>query len=88
MGIDIFMSGTVAAAREAAFWRRPAIAISQYRSPVGVDWERTAVKASKAIQHCLADVLPSGSLWNVNLPADEQMLAEMQKRLRSRNAEA
>ena len=43
LGADVYVSGTVAATREATFSQTPAIAISQYRSRPGqsVDWQKT-----------------------------------------------
>jgi 5'-nucleotidase len=43
MGIDVYMSGTVAAAREAAIHGIPGIAISHWiKRPLEIDWERTS----------------------------------------------
>lgn len=53
LGIDIYNSGTVAAAREAGFWGIPALALSQYtKSSVPDDWPgstRTAAAIIAAI---------------------------------------
>ncbi len=42
LGADVYLSGTVAAAREACLLGKPAIAISQYVARRPVDWELTA----------------------------------------------
>jgi 5'-nucleotidase len=50
LGIDIYNSGTVAAAREAGFLGIPALAISQLRrQPVPDDWPRTTREAAAVI---------------------------------------
>jgi len=74
LGVDTYVSGTVAAAREAAILGCPAIAISQYvarhRSP---DWRRCVERARPILEVLLAREPAPGSFWNVNLPhpADE-----------------
>jgi 5'-nucleotidase len=69
LGSDTYISGTVAAAREAAFLGRPAIAISQY---VGrfrkLDWSRTVERAAPVLRGLLERDAPAGGFWNVNLP--------------------
>ena len=74
LGVDVYISGTAAAAREAAILGYPAIALSQYvgrhRSP---DWTVTAERARRALDALLSRPPRSGAFWNVNLPhpADE-----------------
>lgn len=69
LGVDIHMSGTVAAVREAALWGKPAIAISQYLAKHSrFDWDRAAELASMAFQQVRELALPKGAFWNVNLP--------------------
>ena len=69
LGVDTYMSGTAAAAREAAILGRPAIAISQY---VGkgkeLDWELTEKRARMVISELLSKPAPVGAFWNINLP--------------------
>ncbi len=71
VGVDVFYSGTVAAAREAAILGRPAIAISQLvRKDMPVDWNVATTFAHRLLKHLLAE-LPNARpvpLWNVNLP--------------------
>jgi 5'-nucleotidase len=74
LGVDTYISGTAAAAREAAILGFPAIAVSQYvgrhREP---DWKVTAERA-RAVLDLLFERPPRpGTFWNVNLPhpADE-----------------
>ena len=69
LGVDIYSSGTVAAAREAAFLGRPAMAISQYvRRGLALDWEYSARLAAPVVARLLAEPATAGEYWNVNLP--------------------
>ncbi|MDC0833226.1 5'/3'-nucleotidase SurE [Leptolyngbya valderiana BDU 20041] len=69
MGVDEYISGTVAAVREAAFHGIPAIAISQYRNRLKpLDWETTMRLGTKVLTELMAQPLESGAFWNVNLP--------------------
>ncbi len=69
LGVDLYMSGTVAAAREAAFMGRKAIALSHYRSKAGpFDWEAAAPRVRPVLEDLLARAHEPGTLWNVNLP--------------------
>jgi 5'-nucleotidase len=69
LGMDTYISGTAAAAREAAILGFPAIAISQYvgkhRRP---DWAATAERARYALDALLDRPPRDGTFWNVNLP--------------------
>lgn len=69
LGVDVYSSGTVSAAREAAFLGYKSIAISQY---VGkgqtVDWKITAHYAQQIIRKLLETDIEPGFFWNVNLP--------------------
>lgn len=68
---DLYMSGTAAAAREAAISGKKAIAFSQYlRQPEYMqDWPRTARWAQVALNLLLEKPLGTGEFWNVNFPA-------------------
>jgi 5'-nucleotidase len=69
LGTDIYQSGTVAAAREAAILRVRAISISQYVSRGGaIEWEHTRERASGMISRLFRKDLRPGEYWNVNLP--------------------
>jgi 5'-nucleotidase len=69
LGADIYTSGTVAAAREAALLGRPGIAISQYiRKGVALDWERSVELALPVVEQLIAEDCPPKGYWNVNLP--------------------
>lgn len=69
LGSDVYTSGTVAAAREAALLGCRAMAISQY---VGrgreLDWDLTARRLAPVLRMLLARDLMPGRFWNVNLP--------------------
>jgi len=69
LGSDVYNSGTVAAAREAAILGGRAIAVSQYvaRNET-IDWEITGYHAGNVLRHLLRRALDSGCFWNVNLP--------------------
>ena len=69
LGADIYVSGTVAAVREATLLRVPGIAISQYiyrRHPI--DWSRSIQLAARVIDKLITLPQPEGTFWNVNLP--------------------
>ncbi len=69
LGADVYISGTVAGAREAAFLGRPAIAFSQYVRPdLPVDWERSVRQCAALVRLLLARPPRFGAFWNVNLP--------------------
>ncbi len=66
---DFVISGTVAAAREAAFLGIPAIAFSQFmKRELTLDWEVTASYVSPAWQALQGDSLTDGEFWNINFP--------------------
>ena len=69
LGVDVFMSGTVAAVREAALHAKPGIALSQYKK-TGTEWnwKRAADLAEQTIAKLLSETLKPGSFRNVNLP--------------------
>lgn len=69
MGHDVYLSGTVAAAREATFYGVPAIALSQYISPHQyLDRESLARQTVRVLELLLPMELPPRSFWNVNFP--------------------
>jgi 5'-nucleotidase len=71
LGADIYMSGTVAAVREAALWKRPGVALSQYRrSREPVDWTRAATWTKRVLESLLADpaAATTEGFWNANFP--------------------
>ncbi|MDD2388800.1 MAG: 5'/3'-nucleotidase SurE [Desulfobacterales bacterium] len=69
LGADIYMSGTVAAVREATLLGYPAIAVSQYLARNReVDWRLTACRAMPILRTLIQDSLEPGHFWNINLP--------------------
>lgn len=68
LGADVYLSGTVAAAREACLLGRSAVAISQYIRQHPVDWRQSALWTARVLELLLTRPLPEGSFWNVNLP--------------------
>lgn len=69
MGIDVYMSGTVAAAREAAIHGIPGIAISHWiKRPLAIDWERTSQWTAHILSKLLSHTLEPRCFWNVNIP--------------------
>jgi 5'-nucleotidase len=72
LGADTYVSGTVAAAREAALLGVPSIAISQYvarkREP---NWKSAEVRGAKGIDHAIRHAPHRGGFWNINLPHPE-----------------
>jgi 5'-nucleotidase len=72
LGADIYCSGTVAAAREAALLGRSGLAISQYvvRSRP-LDWEGSRRRARAALRFVLEQPQDGRGYWNINLPHPE-----------------
>lgn len=69
LGADVYISGTLAAVREAALHRIPAIAFSHYRQGKRpLDWERASRWAARVLAALATRPLPPGAFWNVNLP--------------------
>ncbi|MFN3926396.1 MAG: 5'/3'-nucleotidase SurE [Pseudanabaenaceae cyanobacterium] len=69
LGVDIYTSGTVAAAREACFRGIPAIAISHYKiKNKQMDWEWARHNTARVLSLLLAKPYTPNTFWNVNLP--------------------
>ena len=69
LGADTYISGTVAAVREAAFHGVLGIAVSHYRKGKrNVDWDVAARWTSGVIASLLNRSVEPGTFWNVNLP--------------------
>lgn len=69
LGSDVYISGTVAAVREAALYRIPGIAISQYRQGGrAIDWDVSAQLATQVLLKLFSRFWEPGTFWNVNLP--------------------
>lgn len=69
MGQDIFISGTVAAVREAAYHGLPAAAFSHYMvKGIAFDWPRLSKWTAELLRTLLHEPLTDGEHWNVNFP--------------------
>jgi 5'-nucleotidase len=69
LGVDIHISGTVAAVREATILGRRAIAFSHYRrANVEIDWQLAADRVRGVFEELRSRDLESKRFWNVNLP--------------------
>lgn len=69
LGTDVYQSGTVAAAREAAMLGCKAIAVSQYIAPQQeIDWEVTGLHTARILAAMMEEVLAAGEFLNINLP--------------------
>lgn len=70
LGSDVYQSGTVAAAREAAILGVRSVAVSQYiAKDAQIDWNTTAACAMSVIERLFQMPLAGGFFWNVNLPS-------------------
>ena len=67
-GLTLYVSGTVAAAREAAFDGIPAVAASLVSSPK-MDYAPGAAVLARIVRETLARGLPRGTFLSVNIPA-------------------
>ncbi len=69
LGADLYMSGTVAAAREAAFLGVSAIAVSQYISNRdAIDWAQATRWTAQVLGDLMERARIPRTFWNVNLP--------------------
>lgn len=69
LGADVYISGTVAAAREATLLGVAAISISHFvHRSLPLDWERAGRMASEVLRKLMEHRLPPAVFWNVNLP--------------------
>ena len=69
LGVDVYISGTVAAVREAAILGVRGIAFSHWiKKPLEVDWELASYWTAKVLDDLLQRPIPVGTFWNVNLP--------------------
>jgi 5'-nucleotidase len=72
LGADVYHSGTVAAAREAALHGRPSIALSHYcKRGLTVDWAASVRRLTRILADLTQRPTSPGKFWNVNLPHTE-----------------
>ncbi|MGK7895978.1 MAG: 5'/3'-nucleotidase SurE [Xenococcus sp. (in: cyanobacteria)] len=77
LGTDVYISGTVAAVREAAMHGISGIAISHWiKRPLLIDWQLATQRTTRVLQKLWHHPLPPKSFWNVNLPHLEPEAAE------------
>ena len=69
VGINVFYSGTVAAAAEAAMLGIPAVAFSAGGDEEEIDFDRPAAYCRTVLDRLLSEGLTGGDLINVNVPA-------------------
>ncbi len=81
MGQDIVISGTVAAAREAAYHGVPAAAFSHYLiRGLAIDWTRVSLWTAGLLQRLLGEEPEDGLFHNINfphLPPGESLMPEV-----------
>jgi 5'-nucleotidase len=81
LGSDVYQSGTVAAAREAAILGKAAVAVSQYIAPDwSLTWPVTGLHVARLLPELLDLPLTAGQFWNVNLPSPITMDATVPQR--------
>jgi 5'-nucleotidase len=69
LGADCYISGTVAAVREATLHGIPGIAFSQYRNgDRPIDWHQVSRYTQRVLDILLPLALKPGCFWNVNFP--------------------
>ena len=70
LGSDVYQSGTVAAAREAAILGVRSAAVSQYITrDWAVDWPAAQAQTVRCLAAILNKPLEPGQYWNINLPS-------------------
>lgn len=74
LGNDIYMSGTVAAAREATWQNQSAIALSQYHPrEMNSNWDWSQKLARKVLGEFLNRHPGEGRFWNINFPMPQNL---------------
>ncbi len=69
LGTDVYISGTVAAAREAALHGIKGLAVSHWiKKPLVIDWNIATNWTTRVLKELWDIPIPQGSFWNVNLP--------------------
>lgn len=75
LGGDVWVSGTVAAAREARLRGKSAIAVSQYRrQEINCNWDTASQFAAEIVRSLIPKLESRSTAWNVNLPATEGLV--------------
>lgn len=84
MGIDVFYSGTVGAAREGLINNVPSIAFSLNSYDGNCNWEKTADEALKLIDKLYPTYFDAGVMYNINFPTSDDYKGERLTKLGSR----
>ncbi len=75
LGVDAYISGTVAAVREAAMLGFKGIAFSQWiKRPLEIDWQLASDWTTQVLEKLWTLPLPAKHFWNVNFPHLEKGL--------------
>ena len=89
LGTDVYQSGTVAAAREAAILGVRSLAISQYVAPgQALDWAAARHHTALVLAEIIEKHLAPGEFWNVNLPSPLDLDKEVPRQLCPRDRHA
>ncbi len=74
LGVDCYISGTVAAAREAAILGTAAVALSHYRrAQLPIDWTVSQERARSVLNALILQPKTAPGFWNVNFPHGEEI---------------
>jgi 5'-nucleotidase len=66
---DYYISGTLAAAREAAFFKIPALGASHYmKRGLDLNWDSAILRVERAFQQIQKEKTDPGVFWSINLP--------------------
>jgi 5'-nucleotidase len=69
LGVDVYVSGTIAAAREATIHGVRALALSQHFRRYGqIDWPGARQRAALVLREVLGRETAAGEYWSANLP--------------------
>lgn len=89
LGSDVYQSGTVAAAREAAILGVRGLAISQYVAPTqALDWASARHHTARILSEIIKEDLAPGEFWNVNLPSPLPLDKDVPRQLCPRDRHA
>ena len=79
LGVDVYMSGTVGATREAGLFHVPAIALSLFIRHYGpFDWSTVAPMLRRTLEELLQRRPATGGYFNVNFPDPREVTGESQ----------
>ncbi|MEZ6045574.1 MAG: 5'/3'-nucleotidase SurE [Planctomycetaceae bacterium] len=77
LGVDVFMSGTVAAVREGVMHGVPGIACSHFRNgAVPFNWENAEKAIHRLTRELIEKPIDRHCFWNINLPDAEELKPE------------